>query len=231
MQIQNRKTGYKKINNATAFKGLPVAKIRLKNLPACDEITIIQLSKEDLPFLNNMFEKINLEKMYPNLPEKKDFDKWKDMIFGAISNIEFGAKGFLAARKNKPCAILSFSDIDSNQGFYIDHAASWPLAPNEGTKGAGKSIFRHILGKGAEENKKLARLVPDTLTPRGKNCNDFYKEIGFSKNEKNFTTEITANEQTNGFKQSCEKLDSILEYKKIADSTETDLNSALNLDF
>ena len=87
------------------------------------------------------------------------------------------------------------------------------------------------MGKGAEENKKLARLVPDTLTPRGKNCNDFYKEIGFSKNEKNFTTEITANEQTNGFKQSCEKLDSILEYKKIADSTETDLNSALNLDF
>ena len=79
MQIQNRETGYKKINNATAFKGLPVAKIRLKNLPACDEITIIQLSKEDLPFLNKMFEKINLEKMYPNLPEKKDFNKWKDI--------------------------------------------------------------------------------------------------------------------------------------------------------
>ncbi|DAB21046.1 TPA: hypothetical protein CPT85_08585 [Candidatus Gastranaerophilales bacterium HUM_21] len=231
MQIQNRETGYKKINNATAFKGLPVAKIRLKNLPACDEITIIQLSKEDLPFLNKMFEKINLEKMYPNLPEKKDFNKWKDMIFGAISNIEFGAKGFLAARKNKPCAILSFSDINSNQGFYIDHAASWPLAPNEGTKGAGKSIFRHILGKGAEENKKLARLVPDKLTPRGKNCNDFYKEIGFSKNEKYFTTEITANEQTNGFKQSCEKLDKVMEYKKITDGTDTDLNSALNLDF
>lgn len=123
-------------------------------------------------------------------------------------------KRFSCSKKNKPCAILSFSDINSNQGFYIDHAASWPLAPNEGTKGAGKSIFRHILGKGAEENKKLARLVPDKLTPRGKTAMILQRNR-FFKNEKYFTTEITANEQTNGFKQSCEKLDKVMEYKKL----------------
>ena len=217
-------------NYKQSFKALPVAKIRLRNMPAADEFTLYSVGKNDLPFLNELLESLNLEKMYPNIPDKKDFDRWKDMLYGAITNIKFGSDGLLSARKSTPCSVMSYNDINNGTGIYLDHQAAWPIEPNQGTKCAGKSIMRHVFEKAVNEHKNFAMGVPERMSPRGKTSRDYLQELGFIENIKNATIEMHANEKSNKFSDAIKKLDEIMDYQKIDNAAEVDLHTVLNLD-
>lgn len=214
-----------------SFKALPIAKLKYKSLPIADEITLFKVGKEDLPFLERMLEKLNLENLYPHLEDKSFFKEWKDVIEGAIINLQQTTKGVLAVRKKRPCGILSFNEVNAQKEYYLDHIAAWPTTANEGTRCTGKALMREILNDAVETNKQKIFLVEDSLTPRNKNCGDFYKEIGFTQNRAAWKTEMTQpqNAENNIFKDAADKIDEIFDYEKISNAKEIDLNHSLNI--
>lgn len=233
MEISRQNNTVKPIKETKtpSFKALPISKLKYKNLPIVDEITLFQVGKEDLPFLKKMLEKLNLESLYPHLDDKSFFKEWKDIIEGAIDNLQRSAKGVLATRNKKPCGILTYDELSDFNLNYLYHIASWPTAANEGTKGTGKALMRELLDQTVKTNKEKIFLVEASLKPRNKNCGDFYKEIGFTQNRAALRTEMIQpqNAEKNIFKDAASKIDEIFDYEKISSAKEIDLNHSLNI--
>lgn len=211
-----------------AFKGIPISKIRLKNAPVTDEITIIKLNEKDFSFLDKMIEKLDLESLYPNLKDYKDFKEWKNTIIGTVLNIKSNTIGILGIRQNKPCAIASFAKTSGNRGIYINHLAAWPTVPGEGTKCGGTAMMREIFDIAKNENLEKVFLVPKGITPRKKSCVDFYDKIGLKDDSSGYIKEAVKTDSNNIFSDLCENIDKSLEYKKIHNAQEVDLNNICN---
>ena len=217
-----------KINNIPqkSFGAIPVAKIKIKSLPASDQITIFRVGKEDHTFLEKLLDKINLESLYTELKDKTDFDRWKEVIESTIINIKYGSSGLLGVRNKKPCGIVSYNRIPSEKKYYIDHEATWPTHPNKGTQCSGKALLRQVFQEAVNDGTQKTIAVPLDLKPRNKTSKDFCKEIGFVENKRYYTQEINS---LDNHKKVCEKLDEIMDYEKITNGKNINLNDILNL--
>lgn len=209
-----------------SFKGIPVAKIRLKSLPTCDELLICKVNKEDTNFLKEMLKKLDISKFYTQIKDTNGFEEWKGIINGAIENIEFGSIGYIAIKNKKPCAIISNNKVLSQGKYYVDHVASWPTQVDKGTQGSGKVIFKQILEDAVQDKARQIMLTAAELKPRGKSSKDFYRELGFIENVKNYTEEINGNEN---IKKICSKLDEIMDYERIDKSEPVALNTLIDI--
>ena len=208
------------------FKGIPIAKVKIKSLPACDEMIIFRISKEDEPFLNKMLEKIDLESLYTKISDKTDFDKWKETIESTITNILNGSSGWLGVRNNKPCGIVSYNKILTQKKYYIDHEATWPTRANKGTQCAGKALLRQVFQDALEDGIEKTMAVTQNFRPRNKSSKDFCKEIGFVENKRLFTQEVNTQEC---HQKLINKLDEIMDYEKISNGKNTNLLNILDL--
>lgn len=227
MKITSSTNQYKTNNlQKQAFKGVPIAKIRIKSLPASDEITIFKVSKEDESFLKQMLEKIDLESLYTKVKDKTDFDKWKETIESTITNITNGSIGLLGVRNKKPCGIVSYNKIPSQKKYYIDHEATWPTQADKGTQCAGKALLRQVFQEAVEDGTQKTMAVTQNFRPRNKTSKDFCREIGFEENKRMFTQEVNSIES---HKDVCEKLDNIMDYEKITDGKNANLTNILDL--
>lgn len=230
MEIRQNSISYNQ--NNSSFKALPLSKIKMNGTTIKDEITILQLSKKDIPFLKKMYEKIDLKKLYPDVKNIDGFKEWKQKIEHAIIDIQDGAEGLLAVRENKPCAIMSFFDSLSQKGYFIDDLAAWPIRPGEGTKGGGRAIIRQFFEKCRSEEKTKAFLIPSCKTPRNKACTDFYESVGFRRNTHGIVEIVQPkNEELNIFEHASNTLDGLMNYSKIRNSKEIDLNQHMNIDY
>lgn len=227
MKITNYQQ-YNKTNNVQnqAFKGVPIAKIKIKDLPACDEITIFKVNKEDETFLKQMLEKIDLESLYTKVKDKTDFDRWKETIESAITNIMNGSTGLLGVRNKKPCGIVSYNKIPNQKKYYIDHEATWPTEADKGTKLAGKALLRQVFEEAVEDGTKKTMAVTQDFRPRNKTSKDFCEEIGFEANIEMFTQEVNSTEK---HQEICKNLDKIMDYEKITNGENINLTNILDL--
>ena len=208
------------------FKGIPISRVRIKSLPACDEMIIYKVSKDDEPFLKTMLEKIDLESLYTKVKDKTDFDKWKETIESTIINISNGSIGLLGVRNKKPCGIISYNKIPSQKKYYIDHEATWPTQPDKGTKCAGKVLMRQVFGEAVEDGIEKTMAVTQNFRPRNKSSKDFCSEIGFLENKRMFTYEVNSKESHLDI---VNKLDEIMDYEKISNGKNENLTNILDL--
>ena len=218
---------YKNVSN-TSFKGIPVSKIKLKDMPVSDEIVIFKVGVDDIPFLEKMLEKLNLSDLYPNVPQA-GFSEWKNIIEGAILNIKNKTTGLLGIMNKKPCAIASYSQTNGNSQIYIDHIAAWPSSPGAGTKGAGTALMRQIFDTAQITGANKVFLVPDEFVARGKKCSDFYDKVGFSTDSSGYIKEIKTNSNPNVFSKLNDKIDEDFQFVKIDEKNDVSLDTVAEI--
>lgn len=234
MKISQNSVSYNpNITNKSSFKGVPIAKVRLNGTELKDEILILQLGKKDIPFLKKMVDKLDLEKLYPDIKNKNGFDEWKEIIENAIEGIELKTKSLLAVRENRPSGIISYCETDSGKAFYIDHFATWPIRKGEGTKGTGKALIRQEFQDSLNSGKNRTFLIRSYIKPGNKDCCKFYKSVGFDVNTISGMAVLKQNpeDKANVFIEAIKNLDEFLDYKTIENADDINLNEQLNVNF
>ncbi len=183
MQINKQYTSpYSKYN--TTFKGIPHAKVTMKNIKDATDIMIYELEKSDQDFMKDYIKKIDLEKLAPDAEEKIPQIIWKALIKSAIDLIGAdNTKVYLALANRKPCGVISeLSSFDTSLNEdtkYISFLATWPDKIGHNVKCAGKSLLQTIFNN-AQKHCVNVTVNPCSSAPKGKrSCVKFYQDIGF----------------------------------------------------
>lgn len=238
MQIQN--SSYKSQNlkvktYSQSFKGIPYAKVHLNGTSLKDEITLFKLGIKDMPFLNKMLDHLEFEKLFPNIKNRDHFEEWRTIVRDAINGLEFQtpeSKTFLAARENMPCGIIGYSPTKKSV-YLLEHLASWPLRPQESTKGSGRAMMRTIFKDSQLTKKQKVMIIQSYIRPNGKNCADFYESLGFRKNPITGMMEMVQEEgsKENIFETASKKLDEQMAFKKTPAGKDIDLSQILDINY
>ena len=226
MKIAKSQQYQTNMSQRQSFKGIPISKVRIKGLPACDEMIIYKVGKDDESFLKTMLYKIDLESLYTKVKDKTDFDRWKETIESSIINISNGSIGLLGVRNKKPCAIISYNKMPSLKKYYIDHEAAWPTEADKGTKCAGKALMRQVFGEAVEDGVEKSMAVAQNFRPRNKSSKDFFAEVGFIENKNMCTYEVNTKEK---HRNVLNKLDEIMDYEKIENGKNENLTNIIDL--
>lgn len=103
-------------------------------------LKVYELNKEDMPFLQQMYRNIELEKYVTNIPHSQ-MEVWYTMLKEAINLSCVNAnKSYLLAQGKKPCGIMTFEPNKSK--YEITRVCTWPLKKGEKVPLAGKTLFK-----------------------------------------------------------------------------------------
>ncbi len=220
MEIRNNT---QKINFQANLIGKAVTRIGKK------EIDIYKLNKNDEHFAQKMFKNIDLEKMYPDLISYDGFVDWQKYILDAVYSIG-RADVILTVHNKRPCGILSSYDMGNSRSI-VSRIATWPIKENTKVPFAGKTLMRALFQNLKDLNHDTLSLTPSFCRPLGKSCNEFYRDLGFKFIFDRESPTIRAILNNVNFGRKCAQLDNFMDYKKIEDSPEVDLNKQLCLEF
>lgn len=167
------------LNKSPNFKGIEYAKAILKRNPNYGEITLYQLEKKDIPFLQDMLRNIRLEKLAPEITDKTQLGEWKHLIKEAVGGLKRDEDVYLSTYQNRPCGIMSQLEKLDNELSFVSYVATWPYKVGENVKCAGKVLFKNIFEQ-AKNQKRGVSLVMSSKAPKGKRDNrPFYEKLKF----------------------------------------------------
>lgn len=123
-------------DNYINFKGIHIATARpmLKNVGA-SPLELYKLTNNDKKFTSDLFNNINLERLYPGL----DFDKyklWYRFIKQALTET-WNSQPIIVTQDNIPCGAINFK---KNRVYDILSRATWPINSGERVSFAGKAL-------------------------------------------------------------------------------------------
>lgn len=233
MQINKQYTSpYSKYN--TTFKGIPHAKVIMKNIKDATDIMIYEVEKSDQDFMEDYVKKIDLEKLAPDVEEKIPQIIWKALIKSAIDLIGIdNTKVYLALANKKPCGVISerteFEPLINEQTKHIGFLATWPTKIGHNVKCAGKSLVQTILNQAQNENLPVT-VNPCSSAPKGKrSCVNFYQNVGFQFFDKKNSIEMLISKEDIS-KTISDTFVPILDYEKISDAKSIDLQKVIKQD-
>ncbi len=103
-------------------------------------LKVYELNREDMPFLQQMYRNIELEKYVTNIPHSQ-MEVWYTMLKEAINlSCANANKSYLLAKGKKPCGIMTFEPNKSK--YEITRVCTWPLKKDEKVPLAGKTLFK-----------------------------------------------------------------------------------------
>lgn len=134
MQITNNK-------NQINFAGIHILNTRcLSRDNKITRLKVFELTREDMPFLQQMYRNIELEKYVTNIPPAK-MEVWYTMLKETINLSGANAnKSYLLAKGKRPCGIITF-EPNSNK-YEITRVCTWPVKKREKVPLAGKTLFK-----------------------------------------------------------------------------------------
>ena len=169
------------INGNQTFKAKHIATTITKAGKNEHVINLFSLDKNDQKFGYKLLEKIDLDKLYPEVENKENFISWKTLIMAAIAMI--GRQNVvLAVRDKRPCGIMSY-DADGEGGINLSYLAKWRVKASDDTYHIGKALVHHLLSEAQNLKAEYVSLIPFGFSPRGKSSKTFYESIGFHEME------------------------------------------------
>jgi len=220
MEIRNNTP---KLNFQANLIGKAVTRIGKK------QIEIYKLNEKDYEFAHKMFKRIDLEKMYPDFENYDGFSTWQGLILDAVHSIG-RADVILAVHNKRPCGILSSFNMGYSRSI-VSRLATWPIKENTKVPFAGKTLMRALFQNLKESKHDTLSLTPAYCKPLGKSCKDFYRELGFKFCFNKDDGTLMANLSDIDFGRKCAQLDNFMDYKKIENAPDVNLNKQLCLEF
>ena len=202
-------------NCNTNFKALHIAN--------CNNLKIYKLNnKQDLKFIKQLPEKINLKNLMPNL-NKFEYDRWKEMLQYAVDNAQFYENStYLGVKNNKPCGIITFLKDKITE---LDCICTWPVEHGKKVKLAGQTLFYQMFLDFLEINGKKIKLEAITNGPF--DTVKKYKKLGFKELE-TLPTKIKMEITNPKVKSSLKEMSENLSYENI-EPEQIDLSKSLDI--
>lgn len=196
-----------KINN-TNFKAIPVADIKIKGLQ--NQYKLYDITRSDKDYLMKFFNKLDLEKLMPNLKEH-EYDTWSGIIQSAIElAANSGRKTILETCNDKPCGFLNYFEFPSK--FHLNYIATFPIKENEKTPFAGQILFNEVFRRLIDsmiDVMELNALKKAPFAPISK-----YSRLGFQPFDSNGFSERMKITRS-GIIDTLKKQDKFISYREI----------------
>ena len=165
------------INNSPAFGAYHIANAKNFVNNVQNELKIYELSVEDKPFLQELKQKTNLEKLMPNI-NKNELAVWNNIFNIAIQQAAAKTKnGLLACFNDMPCGIAAFTR--KPHSFKIDTICAIPTQNNGKIPLTGKSLFSIIFRDFLDS--KAAFINLDAVTNGPFSAVAKYMQLGFKQ--------------------------------------------------
>lgn len=207
-----------------SFKAREIAQTRtiIKNIET--KITLYELNRKDKAFLTQLPEKIDMQKLMPNLTHN-GYARWKEMLQVAVDKaILTDRKSCLAVVENKPCGIITYKP--GKKTFDLDCICTWPVEFGKKVKAGGKTLFNQLFNTVMEQ--KSERIKLEAITDGPFETVENYKKLGFivtgGEGHKVFMET-----NSNNIRKTLKKLNDFIEYKPILNSENENLLNKLNL--
>lgn len=207
-----------------SFKAREIAQTRtiIKNIET--KITLYELNHKDKTFLTQLPEKVDLQKLMPNLTPQ-GYSRWKEMLQVAVDKaLLTDRKSCLAVVDNKPCGIITYKP--GKRTFDLDCICTWPVEFGKKVKAGGKTLFNQLFNTVMEQKSEKIKLEAITNGPFETVEN--YKKLGF------FITggeghKVFMETNSNKIQKTLKKLNDFIEYKPVLNSENENLLIKLNL--
>lgn len=210
--------------NTPSFKARQIAQTRniLKNIET--KITLYELNHKDKTFLTQLPEKIDLQKLMPNLTPQ-GYSRWKEMLqVGVDKAILTDRKSCLAVVENKPCGIITYKS--GKKTFDLDCICTWPIEFGNKVNAGGKTLFNQMFKTFIEQ--KADKIKLEAITNGPFDTVEKYKDLGFI---------VTGGEghkifmETNSQKlqKTLKKLEKFIDYTPILNAENENLLNTLRL--
>lgn len=207
-----------------SFKAREIAQTRtiIKNIET--KITLYELNHKDKTFLTQLPEKIDLQKLMPNLTPQ-GYSRWKEMLQVAVDKaILTDRKSCLAVVDNKPCGIITYKP--GKRTFDLDCICTWPVEFGKKVKAGGKTLFNQLFNTVLKQ--KSERIKLEAITNGPFETVENYKKLGFvitgGKDHKVFMET-----NSNKIQKTLKKLNDFIEYRPVLNSENENLLNKLNL--
>lgn len=165
MKVQN-------INN-TNFKAIPIANVTVKNLDKTYKL--YEVTRHDKKFLNQFYEKLDLEEMMPGLKDE-EYDTWSGIIKTSIDlSNKKGRKTLLETCNDVPCGLLNYIPLANK--FNLNYIATFPIEKDKKVPFAGQILFNEFFKRlldSIADKIELNALIDSPFSPISK-----YKKLGF----------------------------------------------------
>lgn len=185
------------------------------------KIDLWQVSGRDEFVLKRILRTTDMAKLMPEVPLKES-KRWKEMLEIAVDDtVSKGTKSFLAVSEGKPCGIMSV--VEGKNHFYTSCVCTWPIECGKKVKLAGKTLFYQLF-KSFEDTKaktislKAIQDGPFETVPK-------YKSLGFNVSNYDRLVEMETNKSR--VKQTCAKLDEMIDYVPVKDGKDENLFDVL----
>lgn len=230
MKINSIKSRYNCQNQSkNNFKAREFATVKTVLKDGVQSLKIYEVNEDDTKFLDVMSQKINLKKLIDIKATPKQLLQWKNIINNAIMMTNFNEPqcSFLMTKNNRPCALLTFKDIQTDS--YVDYLASWPIAPHEKVKLAGttmlKTLFEHA------EIKNTQRISLSTAANSLVDLVKYYEKMNFVKNHSNNIYEPDMIVTRDKFLEKSKELDEIIKVSFVKNPETVNLKNVLDLKY
>ena len=189
------------------FQARQIAKAYIKG-KSNQCVELYSLHSSDKIFGTKLSENLDLKKLYPNESCYDEFRGWDAIILNALGNIGY-QDVILAIHNKRPCGIMSYNQDDNQVN--LSYLAKWRPSPNKDVSYVGKILMHHLFDTAHEDMQWNISLSPSRYTPRGKDCKDFYSQLGFRYQGRNNIMNLFAVD----YSEKAKELEKYFEYKKI----------------
>lgn len=162
------------------FNARRIAKAKNRHKGITTHLEIFKIDSSDTSYLKDLYKKISIDKLYPNLsPELKEI--WQNLLkFGIGNSGNPNLDTYLACFDKTPCGIVSTTQ--GKKHLSVIDLISIPIDINKKANLAGQTLFYHIF-KNAKKNKtKVISL--EAVNESSGNPVEKYKNLGFKEIEK-----------------------------------------------
>lgn len=218
-------------NSSTNFAGIPVAQTNgfLSRQP--EKIILYKISQaNDTEFLKKLDLHLNVKFFDDAKYAKVSKDTWSETIKGAIQQILnpkiISCEGFLAVVKNRPCGIMSNTQLPNN-GVNLDFLATWPFSRRDTTDKVGISLLNQYFERNKDSSSNSFNFK--IHKNENSNCLDFYKSAGFSTVPGSDGKSVMIMKNT--LLKENERLNTLLDFQKIKNGNEENLSKILDVGF
>lgn len=213
-----------KINSISSqsFGALPVSQIRVKGIDSLYKL-YDATSLKDNEFLNELYMKINLSELMPDLSEKQ-LHTWDTMFRHSSVITDDDCKILLETCNDVPCGILNYNRPRGI--FHVNYAVTLPDRFNQRVPCAGQVMFNELFRRFAKSDANKIELIAMSRGPF--NPVTKYLDMGFNIISGDFLSEFMRAYRTD-IAKTLAKQNEFIDVKYIKDAEDVELGKIIKL--
>lgn len=164
------------------FGGIPlgVAKVVGRDGKAA-KLSLYKVTKKNDEFLGKLERSVDVKKLQDGFNDDQ-YALWNHLVKLGISECRYRGTGFLVAKDNVPCGILSYKPRYFTVS--VPDVATWPVDKNKKVSFAGKAMFMELF-KQVLKNDDYSQVFLVAMKDSVYSPAEHYKSVGFRKTSEN----------------------------------------------